>query len=344
MGAVTFGGHTSFQPVINAIIELAEHAAKEPWPLPEPSVEVEALKSKLDALVRLGIADAYKIVDKGERHHAVDAVKAAAMEAIKAEGLDTERAKAAFKDLEADVVRGAILATGLRIDGRDTKTVRPIVAEVGLLPRAHGSSPRSPWGVKPRRCASRLWAPARTSRSSTLSRASTAPTSCCTTTSRPTRSVKRAAWVHQAGVKSAMANRRGARSVRCCRRRTNSRTRCGWSPRLPGVERFVLDGDRLRGSSRALMDAGVPLKRPVAGIAMGLIKEDHGFAVLSDILGDEDHLGDMDFKVAGTEAAACTSLQMDIKITSITPEIMRIALAQARGTGGCTFWAKWPRR
>src|SRR6202046_2036130 len=139
LGAVTFG-HTSFQPVINAIIELAEHAAKEPWPLPEPSAETAALKSRLDALVRLGIADAYKIVDKGERHHAVDAVKAAAMEAIKAEGLDAEKAKAAFKDLEADVVRGAILATGLRIDGRDTKTVRPIVAEVGLLPRAHGSS------------------------------------------------------------------------------------------------------------------------------------------------------------------------------------------------------------
>src|SRR5580658_970850 len=139
LGAVTFG-HTSFQPVINAIIELAEHAAKEPWPLPEPSAEAAALKTRLDALARSGITEAYKIVDKGARHNAVDATKSAAMEAIKAEGLDGEKAKGAFKDLEADVVRGAILATGLRIDGRDTKTVRPIIAEVGILPRAHGSS------------------------------------------------------------------------------------------------------------------------------------------------------------------------------------------------------------
>ena len=139
LGAVTFG-HTSFQPVINAIIELAEHAAKEPWPLPEPSAEAQALKTRLNALARDAVMEAYKIMDKGARHNAVDAAKSAAMETLKAEGLDTEKAKSAFKDLEADVVRGAILATGLRIDGRDTKTVRPIIAEVGILPRAHGSS------------------------------------------------------------------------------------------------------------------------------------------------------------------------------------------------------------
>ena len=139
LGAVTFG-HTSFQPVINAIIELAEHAAKEPWALPEASPEAEAVKSRLDALARAGVTEAYQIMDKGARHNAVDAAKSAAMETLKAEGLDTEKAKSAFKDLESDIVRGAILATGLRIDGRDTKTVRPIIAEVGILPRAHGSS------------------------------------------------------------------------------------------------------------------------------------------------------------------------------------------------------------
>src|SRR3984885_1474506 len=140
LGAVTFG-HTAFQPVINAIIELAEHAAKEPWALPEPSEEAATVKARLDALARAGVTEAYKIMDKGARHDAVDAAKGAAMELIKTEGLDVEKAKAAFKDLEADVVRGAILATGQRIDGRDTKTVRPIIAEVGVLPRAPGSSP-----------------------------------------------------------------------------------------------------------------------------------------------------------------------------------------------------------
>src|SRR5271165_3890285 len=139
LGAVNFG-HTAFQAVINAIIELAEHAAKEPWPLAEPSAEAEALKARIDTLARGAVGEAYKIMDKGARHNAVDAAKAAAMEALKTEGLDVEKAKAAFKDLEADVVRGAILATGQRIDGRDTRTVRPIIAEVGILPRAHGSS------------------------------------------------------------------------------------------------------------------------------------------------------------------------------------------------------------
>ena len=274
-----------------------------------------------------GLAEAYREPDKQARHDKVGAAKKQAAEALAAEGLDAEKAKALFKDLEADVVRNAILDTGLRIDGRDTKTVRPIIAEVGVLPRAHGSRavhPRRDPGAVRRHAR----APGRTSRSSTRSRASTASTSCCTTISRPIRWARRGAWARRAGARSATASSPGARSIRCCRRRS----------KFPYTLRVVSEITESNGSSSmatvcggslALMDAGVPLKRPVAGIAMGLIKEDRGFAVLSDILGDEDHLGDMDFKVAGTETGI-TALQMDIKITSITPEIMRIALDQAR--------------
>src|SRR6516162_1126547 len=138
LGAVTFG-HESFQPVIQAIIELAEHAAKEPWTLPEPSAEEQALKQRVDTLARTGLADAYREPDKAARHDKVDTIRARMSEALAAEGQDAEKAKSLFHDLEADIVRNAILDTGLRIDGRNTTTVRPIVAEVGILPRAHGS-------------------------------------------------------------------------------------------------------------------------------------------------------------------------------------------------------------
>ena len=139
LGAVTFG-HAAFQPVINAIIELAEHAAKEPWPLPEKSDEEMALAARVDALGRAGIAEAYQEKVKQARYEKVGAAKKAAAAALAAEGLDPEKAKGLFHDLEADVVRNAILDTGMRIDGRDTRTVRPIIAEVGILPRAHGSA------------------------------------------------------------------------------------------------------------------------------------------------------------------------------------------------------------
>ena len=138
LGAVTFG-HESFQPVIQAIIELAEHAAKDPWTLPEPSAEEVSLKGRVDSLARAGLVEAYAEPDKGARHEKVDAVRARMVEALGADA-DAEKAKSLFHDLEADVVRGGILDTGKRIDGRDTKTVRPIVAEVGVLPRAHGSA------------------------------------------------------------------------------------------------------------------------------------------------------------------------------------------------------------
>src|ERR1700722_16077251 len=139
LGAVNFG-HQSFQPVIQAIIELAEHAAKEPWALPEPSAETQALKARIDTLARTGLAAAYREPDKQARHDRVGAAKKQALEALAAEGLDIEKAKSLFEDLEADIVRNAILDTGLRIDGRDTRTVRPIISEVGVLPRAHGSA------------------------------------------------------------------------------------------------------------------------------------------------------------------------------------------------------------
>ena len=139
LGAVKFG-HAAFQPVINAIIELAEHAAKEPWPLPEKTEEEKALAARVDALGRAGIAEAYQEKVKQARYEKVAAAKKAAAAALAAEGLDPEKAKGLFHDLEADVVRNAILDTGIRIDGRDTRTVRPIIAEVGILPRAHGSA------------------------------------------------------------------------------------------------------------------------------------------------------------------------------------------------------------
>ena len=139
LGAVTFG-HAQFQPVIEAIIALAEHAAREPWPLPEPDEAEKALAARVDALARGPLAEAYREQQKQLRHERIDAAKKAAAEALTAEGLDAAAAKPLFKELEADIVRNAILDTGQRIDGRDTRTVRPIVAEVGVLPRAHGSA------------------------------------------------------------------------------------------------------------------------------------------------------------------------------------------------------------
>ncbi len=325
LGAVTFG-HTSFQPVINAIIELAEHAAKDPWPLPEASTEAEALTSRLTALARDGITAAYRIVDKGARHDAVDAARNDAFEALKAEGFDVEKAKAAFKDVEAEVVRGAILATGLRIDGRDTKTVRPIIAEVGVLPRAHGSSLFTR-GETQALCVATLG----TGQDEQIVDALEGEyrSNFMLHYNFPPYSVGEAGRMGSPGRREIGHGKLAWRAIH---------------PMLPTKEEFpytirlvseITESNgsssmaTVCGSSLALMDAGVPLKRATAGIAMGLIKEDERFAVLSDILGDEDHLGDMDFKVAGTEGGV-TSLQMDIKIAGITEQIMKVALAQAK--------------
>jgi polyribonucleotide nucleotidyltransferase len=325
LGAVNFG-HQAFQPVIQAIIELAERAAKEPWTLPEPSEEQQALAARVDALARGPLVEAYRESQKLVRQEKVGAAKKEAATALAGEGLDAEKAKGLLKDLEADIVRNAILDTGLRIDGRDTRTVRPIIAEVGVLPRAHGSA--------------------------LFTRGETQALVVATLgTGQDEQTIDALAGDYRENFmlhynfppySVGEAGRMGSPG-----RREIGHGKLAWRalhPLLPGKDQFpytvrivseITESNgsssmaTVCGSSLALMDAGVPLKRPVAGIAMGLIKEDRGFAVLTDILGDEDHLGDMDFKVAGTEQGV-TSLQMDIKITSITPEIMRIALDQAR--------------
>jgi polyribonucleotide nucleotidyltransferase len=325
LGAVTFG-HQAFQPVIEAIIELAERAARDPWPLSEQTEAEKDLAARLDALARPALIEAYKESDKQARHQKIEAAKAQALETMAAEGQDAEKAKGLFKDLEADIVRNAILDTGLRIDGRDTKTVRPIVAEVGILPRAHGSA--------------------------LFTRGETQAFVVATLgTGQDEQVIDALAGEYRENFmlhynfppySVGEAGRMGSPG-----RREIGHGKLAWRaihPLLPEKEKFpytvrvvseITESNgsssmaTVCGSSLALMDAGVPLAQPVAGIAMGLIKEDRGFAVLSDILGDEDHLGDMDFKVVGTEKGV-TALQMDIKITSITPEIMRIALDQAR--------------
>ncbi len=325
LGAVTFG-HTSFQPVIDLIISLAERAAKDPWPLPETSEEEKTLSARVDALARADIAAAYTETKKQLRQEKVGAAKKAAAAALTAEGLDAEKAKGFFKELEADVVRNAILDTGLRIDGRDTKTVRQIIAEVGVLPRAHGSALFTR-GETQALCVATLG----TAQDEQVIDALEGEyrENFMLHYNFPPYSVGEAGRMGSPGRREIGHGKLAWRAIH---------------PVLPGKDKFpytlrvvseITESNgsssmaTVCGTSLSLMDAGVPLARPVAGIAMGLIKEDRGFAVLSDILGDEDHLGDMDFKVAGTEAGI-TSLQMDIKITSITPEIMKVALNQAK--------------
>ena len=325
LGAVTFG-HAAFQPVIQAIIDLAEHSAKDPWPLPEPSAEQQALTARIDALARDNIRAAYTETVKQIRQEKISAAKSAASAALVAEGLDADKAKGLFKELEADIVRNNILDTGLRIDGRDTKTVRPILAEVGVLPRTHGSALFTRGETQ-----ALVVATLGTAQDEQIIDAIEGEyrTHFMLHYNFPPYSVGETGRMGSPGRREIGHGKLAWRAV---------------NPLLPTKEAFpytlrivseITESNgsssmaTVCGTSLALMDAGVPLKHPVAGIAMGLIKEDRGFAVLSDILGDEDHLGDMDFKVAGTEAGV-TSLQMDIKITSITPEIMKIALEQAK--------------
>ena len=326
LGAVTFG-HAGFQPVIQAIIELAEAAAKEPWALTEESEEAKTLTARVDALAREALRDAYTETVKQNRHDKISAAKKAALATITAEGLNAEAAKGLFKELEADIVRNNILDTGLRIDGRDTKTVRPILAEVGVLPRTHGSA---------------LFTRGETQALvvATLGTAQDEQLIDAIEGEFKEHFMLHYNFPHFSVGETGRSGSPGRREI--------GHGKLAWRavhPLLPSKEQFpytlrvvseITESNgsssmaTVCGTSLALMDAGVPLKHPVAGIAMGLIKEDRGFAVLSDILGDEDSLGDMDFKVAGTENGV-TSLQMDIKITSITPEIMKIALDQAKG-------------
>jgi polyribonucleotide nucleotidyltransferase len=328
LGAVTFG-QREFAPVINLIIELAELCAKEPWNLPVASPEYDGLKAKVSALVGSDIAGAYKERVKQNRQEKLGAAKKKMVEALTAEteaANDLQTAGKIFKELESDIVRGEILDTGVRIDGRDTKTVRQIIGEVGILPRAHGSA---------------LFTRGETQALvvTTLGTGQDEQIIDALTGEYRERFMLHYNFPPYSVGEAGRMSSPGRREI--------GHGKLAWRaihPVLPKKEDFpytirivseITESNgsssmaTVCGSSLSLMDAGAPLARPVAGIAMGLIKEGSRFAVLSDILGDEDHLGDMDFKVAGTEAGI-TALQMDIKITSITEEIMRIALDQAK--------------
>ena len=323
LGAVNFG-HQAVKPVIDAIIELAESCAKEPRALPEEPAEIADINKVLKGFAK-GFEAAYKIADKIDRQAALNEVRAKAKAAI-GDDYDAVLVGGLIKGMEADVVRVAILKTGVRIDGRDTKTVRQIVAEAGFLPRAHGSSLFTRGETQ-----AMVVATLGTGQDEQIIDAlvGESRSSFMLHYNFPPYSVGEAGRVGSPGRREIGHGKLAWRALR---------------PLLPTKDEFpytirlVSEITESNGSSSmatvcggslAMMDAGVPLKRPVAGIAMGLIKEGDDFAVLSDILGDEDHLGDMDFKVAGSQNGV-TSLQMDIKITSITPEIMQIALDQAR--------------
>ena len=323
LGAVNFG-HESIKPVIDAIIDLAESCAKEPRALPEEPAETAEIKSVLAGFTDQFEA-AYKIADKSDRQAALTEVRTAAREKLGDEH-EAVLVGGLVKALEADVVRGAILKTGTRIDGRDTKTVRQIVAEAGFLPRAHGSALFTRGETQ-----AMVVATLGTGQDEQIIDAlvGESRSNFMLHYNFPPYSVGEAGRVGSPGRREIGHGKLAWRAIR---------------PLLPIKDEFpytirlVSEITESNGSSSmatvcggslALMDAGVPMARPVAGIAMGLIKEGDDFAVLSDILGDEDHLGDMDFKVAGSDAGI-TSLQMDIKITSITAEIMEIALEQAR--------------
>jgi len=328
LGAVMFG-HRHFQPVIEAIIRLAEKAAKEPRELVE--VDNTELEKEMLGLVEPQLRSAYAIPDKMARHAAVDAAKAAVMTHFFADGVenaryDAERVAAVFKQLEAKIVRWNILDTGRRIDGRDLKTVRPIVAEVGVLPRAHGSALFTRGETQ-----AFVVATLGTGEDEQFvdSLTGTYKESFMLHYNFPPFSVGETGRLGSPGRREIGTEKLAWRAVH---------PMLPLHHEFPYTIRVVSEITESNGSSSmatvcgaslALMDAGVPLRAPTAGIAMGLILEDKRYAVLSDILGDEDHLGDMDFKVAGTEKGI-TSLQMDIKIAGITEEIMRVALTQAK--------------
>ncbi len=327
LGAVMFG-HKYFQPVINAIIKLAEKAAKEPrdFQLPDNA----SLEQEMLGVIEKDLRAAYAIPAKAERHHAVDAAKEKTMAHFFPEGAEPKydklRVSGVFKEIEAKIVRWSILDTGTRIDGRDVKTVRPILSEVGVLPRTHGSALFTRGETQ-----ALVVATLGTGEDEQFIDAlqGTYKETFLLHYNFPPFSVGETGRIGSPGRREIGHGKRAWRAIH---------------PVLPPHHEFpytlrvvseITESNgsssmaTVCGTSLALMDAGVPLRRPTAGIAMGLILEGERFAVLSDILGDEDHLGDMDFKVAGTEKGV-TSLQMDIKIAGITEQIMKIALGQAK--------------
>ena len=327
LGAVLFA-HEASKKVVDAIIQLAEKAAKDPWEVAKGE-DLDDLKKKLKKLIGKDITAAYKLTDKSARSSAINAARDKAKAFFAEEGLDAQTVMAGIKltkKLESEIVRGAIIKDGKRIDGRTTTQIRPIEAMVGFLPRTHGSA--------------------------LFTRGETQ--AICTTTlgtKDAEQMIDGLTGVHYENFmlhynfppySVGEVGRFGAPG-----RREVGHGKLAWRalhPVLPSKDEFpytirvLSDITESNGSSSmatvcggslSMMDAGVPLKSPVAGIAMGLILEGKDFAVISDILGDEDHLGDMDFKVAGTEAGI-TTMQMDIKVAGITQEIFEVALRQAK--------------
>jgi len=327
LGAVMFG-HDHCAPVIDAIIDLAEQCAKEPWELTVDE-GAPALYAKVAEQAEADVVEAYQIVEKQARVGRVNEIRDAVVQALTDEEADITPQKVGeqFKSLEKKVVRGSILKTGKRIDGRDMETVRPIVAQVGVLPRTHGAA---------------LFTRGET-QSLTVATLGTSDDEQFIDALSGTYRERFMLHYNFPPYSVGETGRTGFTS-----RREIGHGKLAWravravlpdAEAFPYTIRLVSEITESNGSSSmatvcasslAMMDAGVPITRPVSGIAMGLILEDEGHAVLSDILGDEDHLGDMDFKVAGTEEGI-TSLQMDIKITGITRDIMSTALEQAKG-------------
>jgi polyribonucleotide nucleotidyltransferase len=324
LGAVKFG-HAAMQPVIDLILDFAEDCAKEPFDFEPP--DYSALFDRVKAVGEVQMRAAFGIRDKQERTNAISAAVAAIKGKVSEQDQADPNLDAAIKKLESSILRGDIIGGGARIDGRDTRTVRPIVSETGVLPRTHGSALFTR-GETQALCVTTLGtgedeqiidALHGNSRSNFLLHYNFPPYSV--------------GEVGRFGPPGRREIGHGKLAWRALQAVLPAATDFPYTIRVVS-EITESNGSSsmatVCGSSLSMMDAGVPLKAPVAGVAMGLILEDDGrWAVLTDILGDEDHLGDMDFKVAGTENGI-TSLQMDIKVAGITPEIMEQALAQAR--------------
>ena len=323
LGAVMFA-QRAFKPVVDLIIDLAEECAKEPWELPSTEGE-EELTGRVREIAEADLRAAYQETVKQARVEKLAAVKDSVLTALGEEDADLGPVKDALKGIEKDIVRRAILDRGVRIDGRDTKTVRPIHCEVGTFPRTHGAA---------------VFTRGETQAIVVTTLGTGEDEQIVDALDRENRETFMLHYnfpPYSTGETKFMTGPK---------RREIGHGKLAWRalhPLMPTAEEFpytvrivseITESNgsssmaTVCGASLSLMDAAVPVRRPCAGIAMGLILEEDGYAVLSDILGDEDHLGDMDFKVAGTEQGI-TALQMDIKVTGITEDIMQVALAQA---------------
>src|SRR5712671_418535 len=327
LGAVVFG-HEQMQVAIRAIKELAAQAGKPRWSWQAP-VENPELTSAVTLHAQAALAQAYSITEKQQRHGRLSEIKAQTLATLaggEQPKWSAEAVESVLFKLESNIVRQRILNGEPRIDGRDTKTVRPITVRVGVLPRAHGSA---------------LFTRGETQAlvTTTLGTTRDAQIIDALEGDRRERFMLHYNFPPFSVGETGMMGSPKRREIG-----HGNLARRGISAMMPDMAAFpyvirvvseILESNgsssmaSVCGTSLALMDAGVPVKAPVAGVAMGLVLEGQRFQVLTDILGDEDHLGDMDFKVAGSRDGI-TALQMDIKVEGITPEIMRVALAQAR--------------